>query len=166
MPRRCTICAHPKREEIEQEILNGVPYSAIARRFNVGRDSVRRHAKSHLPKRLAAAHKAEEAARGDDLLAKARGYQHKAEQLLLKAEAEGDYGTALRGIKEARSSLQVLMHMREQMIEGESAAAARAFLTSPEWIELKQAITRALTPYPEAKRAVWLALKKGGDQHA
>ena len=166
MPRRCTICAHPQREEIEEAILNGVPYSAISRRFNVGRDSVRRHAKSHLPKRLAAAHKAQEAARGDDLLSKARVYQSKAEQLLLKAEAEGDYGTALKGIREARASLVVLARMREEMIEGESAAAARAFLTSPEWIELKQAITRALKPYPEAKRAVWLALEKGGEKHA
>ena len=50
MPRKCTICAHPKREEIDQLIVEGVPYRAIACRYGVGREAVRRHALHHLPR--------------------------------------------------------------------------------------------------------------------
>jgi len=43
--RKCTICYHPKKAEIEGEILNGVSYRNIAERFGISIATVSRHAK-------------------------------------------------------------------------------------------------------------------------
>lgn len=67
MGRTCTVCNHPDRDKINDAILRGVPYRAIARHYGVGRDAVRRH-KKHIKKELKAA--AEEAA--FDLVGEAR----------------------------------------------------------------------------------------------
>jgi hypothetical protein len=48
MARSCTICIHPQRDAIDDAIRTAEPHQAIAARFGVTRDSVRRHALSHL----------------------------------------------------------------------------------------------------------------------
>lgn len=48
MPRSCTICCHPLRDTIDAAIRTGTAHSAIAQLHGVTRDSVRRHAQSHL----------------------------------------------------------------------------------------------------------------------
>jgi len=48
MPRQCTICSHPQRNVINEAIRTGIAHTVIARDYQVTRDSVRRHAKSHL----------------------------------------------------------------------------------------------------------------------
>jgi hypothetical protein len=40
----CTVCAHPRREEIEQEWIGWGNTSRIARNYHVSRDSLYRHA--------------------------------------------------------------------------------------------------------------------------
>jgi len=150
MPRKCTICAHPKRAEIDQAIVDGVPYRAIACRYGVGREAVRRHAKNHVPRTLVKAHEAEEVSRADDLLARAREYEAHAVALLEKAAEEDDYGTALRGIREARSCLELLARMRGEL-EREMTVN---ILQLPEWVAVREAVYRALKPYPEAREAL------------
>jgi len=44
--RVCTICSHPKKNEIEKSLIDGVAYRRIASQFKVGDKSVERHAKS------------------------------------------------------------------------------------------------------------------------
>lgn len=154
MPRKCTICAHPKRAEIDQLIVEGVPYRSIAGQFSVSKSAVERHAKSHIPKTLAKAHEAKEVSRADDLLARAREYETRAVALLEKAAEEDDYGTALRGIREARSCLELLARMRGE-IEREMTVN---ILQLPEWVAVREAVYRALKPYPEAREAVRKAL--------
>ncbi|MCD6417829.1 hypothetical protein J7M00_03490 [bacterium] len=154
MPRKCTVCAHPERAEIDQAIVDGVPYRAIACRYGVGREAVRRHAKNHLPRTLVKAHEAAEVARADDLLARAREYEARAVELLKKAEEENDYGTALRGIREARACLELLARMRGEL-EHEMAIN---FLESKDWITIRELIADALKPYPEAREALRKAL--------
>ena len=53
MPRRCTICTHPQREEIDRLIIEGKkPYTEIARLFGVHESAIRRHKKVHLAPKL------------------------------------------------------------------------------------------------------------------
>jgi len=157
MARKCSVCKHSKREEIDQAIVDGVSYRAISRQYGVGRDAVRRHALHHLPQTLAKAHEAAEAVRADDLLARARTYQAKAEHLLLKAEADGDYNTALRGIKEARACLELLARMRAEL-EAQREAEVITIDQIEGWDEIQEEILEALKPYPEAREAVRKAL--------
>ena len=43
MPRNCTVCRHPQRQEIEADLRAGLSYRDIARRHNISKDVVSRH---------------------------------------------------------------------------------------------------------------------------
>src|ERR1700758_3830550 len=53
--RRCTICNHPARPQIDLAIATGVSKRAVAERFGVSRDAVWRHAQAHLTTEMRAA---------------------------------------------------------------------------------------------------------------
>jgi hypothetical protein len=76
MPRRCTVCDHPKRHGIDEALVSGAPYRGVAKRFGLSESSVYRHKTEHLPAHLLKAKEVEEVAQADDLLGaalKARG---------------------------------------------------------------------------------------------
>jgi hypothetical protein len=47
MARPCSICNHPKREEIDAALVAGTPLRDIARQFKTGKDALARH-KAHV----------------------------------------------------------------------------------------------------------------------
>lgn len=55
MARRCTVCAHPDRDEIDTALVMGRSVRAVAEEYGLQRDAVHRHARNHLPGTLAAA---------------------------------------------------------------------------------------------------------------
>jgi hypothetical protein len=160
MARTCTVCVHPEREAINQALISGeAALSVAARYFTVGgkplgRMAVQRHKENHIPETMAKAKEAQEVAHGADLLQNVRKLQNKAIQLLLKAEADGDYRTALAGIREARGCLELLAKL-----VGELSDAPTVNITiSPQWVELRTVIVQALSEYPAARLAVAQAL--------
>jgi hypothetical protein len=48
MPRNCTVCRHPQRQEIEADLQAGLPYRDVARRYNISKDAVSRHRANHV----------------------------------------------------------------------------------------------------------------------
>lgn len=52
MPRKCSVCVHPERAEIEAAIVGQIAYRDIARQWGVSKDAVGRHRKAHLPANL------------------------------------------------------------------------------------------------------------------
>ena len=55
MGRRCSICTHPNRDRIDQELADGAKYRDVARRHTITLAAVGRHADRHLPLHLARA---------------------------------------------------------------------------------------------------------------
>jgi hypothetical protein len=54
MGRLCTICKHPRREEIEKAILDSAAgYRSVAARFGISAPAVFRHRREHLPQTVA-----------------------------------------------------------------------------------------------------------------
>src|SRR5215218_3476046 len=82
MPRRCTVCDHPKRHGIDEALVTGAPYRSVAKRFELSESAVYRHKTEHLPAHLSKAREAEEAARADDLLEQVRHLQAHALDIL------------------------------------------------------------------------------------
>ena len=69
MPQRCTVCAHPRRDEIDQELAAETRSKrGIARHFGLDDASVERHVRHHLPETLSKAARMKEIARADDLV--------------------------------------------------------------------------------------------------
>ncbi len=155
MPRSCTVCEHPKRDEIDRALVGESSNLSVSSLFGVSESAARRHKANHLPETLAKSHEADEAARGDDLLAGVRNLQERTLAILEGAEEGKDRRVALSAIREARSNLELLARLL-----GELNDRPQINLTiAPEWVELRALIVGALEPHPDALRAVVGALE-------
>lgn len=156
MPRVCTICTHEKRGEIDAALLADEPYRHIAARFGTSTSALQRH-REHLPKFLVKASEAQDAAQADTLLEQVRSLQSRALSILDRADEAGDLRTALSAIREARSNLELLAKLLGEL---QQEGTINVYST-PEWLTLRAVVIQALRPYPDAARAVSVALTAG-----
>jgi hypothetical protein len=162
MPRRCTVCAHPKVEAIDMALVAGEPYRSVANRYeSLSQASVQRHSENHLPATLAQAKGAEMIAHADDLLEQVRDLQVRTFAILEAAEASEQHRTALSAIREARGNLELLAKLLGELDE----RPVTNILISPEWLELRTVIVTALEPYSDARESVVRALDSGAGGH-
>jgi len=156
VPRSCTVCSHPKREEIDRALVEGVSAAEISGRYRtLGERAVRRHRSNHLPAKLVMAEKAAEVAEADDLLEQVGDLQRRALAILDRAEEAGELRTALSAIREARGNLELLAKLLGELDE----RPVVNLNVSSEWLELRAVIVTALEPHPEAMSAVVGALE-------
>jgi transposase-like protein len=163
MPRTCSVCGHDQRPAIDQALVSGATYRTIADRFGLSETALKRHKREHLPAHVAKAGEALEVARADDLLTQIKGLRNRAILILQKAEAAGDYRTALAGIREARGCIETLLE-----VEGELARRPAVNIAmSSSWLTIQATLLESLSAYPEARQAVagaLLALEAGDDR--
>ena len=75
MSRKCSVCTHAKRGEIDNALVRGDSNRRIATQYRLTESSLRRHKAGHLPQSLAKAQEAEEVANADDLFGQLRELQ-------------------------------------------------------------------------------------------
>src|SRR5687767_5345864 len=125
MPRACSVCTNPGRDEIEKKIVaRSDPKRRIASQHGVSERAVRYHERHHLPTALALAQQTVEVAHADDLL---RRFRHGVEKLheleehvdavLDRAVADQDKDTVLRELQ-ARLE-QAASEQRERQVEAQ-----------------------------------------------
>ncbi len=154
MPRKCTICHHPNRDDIDQALVQRVPYRHIAGRHEVSTGALVRHADDHLPATLLQAQRAADVAHADNILGEVLGLRDHALEILDKAEKVDDLRVACAAIREARGCLELLGKLAGRLQEGPTI---NVFM-SPEWLTIQTAILQALAPHPAARQAVVVAL--------
>lgn len=154
MPRICTICSHPNKEAINQALIDSVSYRNIAEQFFVSTTALHRHKKDHLPAVLAKAQEVEVIAHGDDLLSKIQQLEEDARRIGKKAESTGDLRAAIMTIRELIRIVDLLARLQGEL----QAQQVNVLVTSPDWLQLRTAVLRALEHYPEARLAVIEAL--------
>ena len=157
MPRRCTVCDHPERYDIDETLVTGAPYRSVAKRFGLSESAVYRHKTEHLPAHLLKAREVEEVAQADELLDQVRHLQTHALDILERAEKAGDLRTALAAISQARGNLELLGKLAGELDE----RPVVNLNISPEWLELRTVIVGALESHPAAHRAVLRASEIG-----
>jgi len=158
MPRPCTVCSHKDVDEINRLLLCSDSYRDIARQFGLSKDAVARHKESHIAGLLSKSTelKAEvESTQGTQTLAEVRELKARALEILDEAQGAGDLKTALLGIREARSCLELYMKAEGQIKDSPQIT----IITNPEWMELRTVIIQALDPFPQAKEAVAHAIR-------
>lgn len=154
--RPCTVCQHPKRDEIDKRLASDANFAGISRDFaGISEDALKRHKERHLPEALAKAKDIKEVANADTLLEDVQALRKRALGILETAEEAGDLKTALLGIREARSCMELLAKVEGQLKDTPQIN----FTLSAEWIELRTLIITALDPYPEAKEAMVRAIR-------
>lgn len=150
MPRPCTICTHPERDEIDTAIVRGQPLRRIATQRGLTEQSMRRHGAAHLPASLARAHAAQEIAQAGDLLGELRELHNRVLGILERAEESGDLRAATGAIREARSVIELLAKLTGEIDDKPEVN----IVISPQWLTIRGAILEALEPFPEARVAV------------
>lgn len=159
MSRRCTVCSHPKRAEIDAAIVGGGVIRDIARRFDVSKDALCRHRDGHLAAHLLTSHKAAEVLRADVLIERVESLVTSGEALIEHGQG-GDVVSVkawAAGIREARLCLELLAKLRGQLSDGLIINIA----SDAGWIALRAQILDALESYPEARRTLAEVLNAG-----
>ncbi|AKT38265.1 hypothetical protein [Chondromyces crocatus] len=168
----CIICRHKRRDAIEAALSGGVDALAIAQRFSVTKNALRKHA----------AHWLEEGSRPDpqssdaglrgpetktavsktdlknvaNVRARCEALVEKVEVLIQRADTDEEISWRERAalIVAAKQVLELLGRLT-----GEIGPAAEATIVdSPRWKRIEGAIAGALAAYPEAAAAVAKAL--------
>jgi hypothetical protein len=99
MPRTCTICGHPSREEIDHALVSGKTYREITGNFPVSKSALERH-RDHITASILKAKEATEIARGDDLVEDLRTLAVEANRLKSQAEESGNVRAAIAALRE------------------------------------------------------------------
>ena len=155
MARTCSICTSKHQKAIDAALVAGEGVRVLASRYvPLTRSAIQRHKEEHLPATMTKAKEAKDVAHADDLLKQVRALQGKATSLLLAAEKQGDYRTALAGIREARGCVELLAKLLGELDE----TPVVNITISPQWLSVRAVIVQALSDHPEAKRAVAQAL--------
>ena len=150
MPRTCTICASPQHQAIDQSLVAGTPYRAVAERFAASPPSVYRHQQGHLPATMLKAREAQEVAHADGLLAQLQSLQQKALELLSIAEGKGDLRSALGALRELRGTVELTAKLTCQMAGKSSHGAEhRPFADVP--FEQLEALVEKVAVLPEGR---------------
>lgn len=124
MPQKCTICTHPRRGEIDRDLLQaGESAPVVAERYALGRESVRRHRNNHLQVSTGAVNEAKNAL---TIIGYAHDLYERATKLLTRAEESIDTigsladvtdGTSRRiqaaaaTLREVRASIELLARL-------------------------------------------------------
>lgn len=104
MPRKCTVCSHKERGEIESDILDNVTYRNIGTKYGVSYGAARRHHENgHIAESLILAHEAQESVKSQNLFEKIENLEIETKAIKAQAEQAGNIGMMLQCIeKQAR----------------------------------------------------------------
>jgi hypothetical protein len=104
----CRVCAHPKLDEIESELVRpGTNRRAVARRFGLGRMSVLRHQQLHLPERVQrAAEAAKSAPASQKTLQQVAELNKLARAIFTRGYNDNNLGAAVAALRELRKIIE------------------------------------------------------------
>lgn len=157
---RCTVCHHDQHEVIDTALASGDSLASVARRFGLSPDAVRRHRIGHLSAALKAVQAERETAGARTALDRLEALHDRAERVLAAAEAEGKASLSLQAIRELRSTVELIARLTGELDDRPQVQVLNV-TASPEWDALRGVVLSALRPFPEAGRAVALALEAG-----
>ena len=146
MPRKCTICGHKKRGEIDKALLTCEPYRGIAERFHVSGSALLRH-KRHIPLSLIKAKGLEDQLHADSLLEGLLALNVETLGILREARDTKNHDLALKAIARAEKQIE----LQSKFLSDLNATPVLNVLVSQEWLKLRDVILKTLEPYTEAK---------------
>jgi len=153
VPRTCTICTHEQRRDIDAALLNETPLRDIARRYATSKDAVARH-REHLPSQLVKAQQQEDVSQAIDVVKQLKAINGATLAILKEARAEGNGELALKAVDRIQRQLEL-----QAKLLGELQQEGTVNVTiSPEWVAIRAVILQAVTPYPDAAKAITAAL--------
>lgn len=156
MAPACRCCGHPARDALDGALLSGVSQRAVAAKFSVSKDSVRRHAASHMSAALQRFRTAQADAGVQTAAERLEDLYQRASRVLDSAEAQGQAALSLAAVRELRGLVELLAKITGELDDRPSVTVN--LTASPEWQHLQGVILAALARFPDAREAVAGAL--------
>ena len=157
MARRCGVCDHKKRDEIDRELVGRLhPFRYFPERYGIPLTTVYRHFAEHLPATLAKAQRVKEAANADSILDRLLSIHGITLAILKEARAGKDNTTALQAIARAERQLELQAKLIGQLRD---SPTVNVFMTA-EFQAVQTAILATLGPHPQIRVKVADALER------
>lgn len=166
--QRCLVCSHREAVAINVAIARGVSVTALSRRYKISSDSIYRHSANHLPPPLRAKLIAGPELEGVDLeslrsnesqslLANLVALRNRLFGSLDVAEEAADSTMVARIAAQLHRNFELVGKLLGDLASGSTSVTN--VLITPQYVELRVELVRALAPYPEARQAVASALR-------
>jgi hypothetical protein len=134
-------------------LLNETPLRDIARRYATSKDALARH-RDHLPKQLVKAQEREDVSQAIDVVKQLKAINGATLAILKEARADKNGELALKAVDRIQRQLEL-----QAKLLGELQQEGTINVTvSPEWLSIRAVILQAVTPYPDAAKAITAAL--------
>ena len=114
MVKRCSVCSHPSRPEIDRGLMNAVPYRTLAGQFDLSTSALCRHAK-HLARALEAQRRHQDQFHQDALIEKLALLDTRLDRLFNSAADFRSLHVALGCIRESLRLLSLLERLRHPL---------------------------------------------------
>ena len=157
---QCQCCAHPRRPELDRDVVRGDKLASIARKYGLKSDAVHRHVRNHLTeerrREIAVEIKRDRAQAvatelNGERLDVANAYEslaRRVERLITKAEQEGNDGLALASMEGLRKVLHDIATMQGKLAQ--QLTVQVSLMESREWIELRAILEPIFREHPAA----------------
>jgi hypothetical protein len=148
MGRKCSICEHKSRQEIDSALVSpGAVLRDIASQYRVGKDALSRHVNGgHIAEKIQKARNAREAVEADNLLSRIVKHQGRFDKLIERVQKTGDIDWELK----------VLHGLKEYLeLEGKATGAFR------EKVEHSGSVALGITTLPDDELADLLIKRRG-----
>jgi len=157
---QCQCCAHPRRLELDRDVVRGTSIRAVASKYGLHSDAVHRHARNHLTEEMRREiavdlkrERAQEVATelNDERLDIGSTYEalaRRVERLISKAEQEGNDGLALASMEGLRKVLHDIATMQGKLAQ--QLTVQVSLIESKEWIELRAILETIFRDHPAA----------------
>jgi hypothetical protein len=161
MPRACTVCEHPKVNEINQQLaIEANSNRKIAEQYGLKEGAVRRHRLNHLPKEVIKARQVQEGLNADAIWKQLQQINMATLHILKTARDENDHDLALKAIARAEKQAELIMKLLGELDESPQINVNVALVNTPQWVSIRTLLLQVLTPYPDARIAVAQALQQ------
>jgi hypothetical protein len=170
MAAKCSVCVHSNRAEIELALARRLGLKTLAKRYGLSPPALSRHTKNHMPPQLkktlaATARRPSELdldnLRKDEsegLLQTALNLRARMYSQLDQAEEQGDLRAAASLDDRILDSLTFTAKLLGDL-STHSQTTINQLVVSPQYLELRSALIRALQPFPDARKAVSRVLR-------
>ncbi len=159
MGNKCKTCAHPRRGDIDRDLVAGIALRTIAAEYGVSHVALGRHFRNgHITSQMQEQYHAEGLIEREEITAQVKDLQRLLHSFLREANDSKEVRDVLLLTREIRALIELLGKLLGRFPKEPEIN----ILVNPTWISLKQEIFQALEPFPDAKTAVFAAIA-GGD---
>lgn len=124
MSKVCRVCSHPRRLDVDREIVAGGNLTSISEKYGVPYYSIHYHKEHHLSRQILKHAEIREILHSKELLAQISDLFERSRGILDRAERDNKLGVALGAIRESRSTIELLAKIAYVLREQQPPAPA------------------------------------------